>query len=119
MTAHGADLVVTGRRADALKAAADAYGARTVLADLADREDIARLARTCADTDVLIANAALPASGELLDYTEDQIDRALDVNLRAPVMLCRLLAEQMTARGRGHIVNIVSTAARRRAMRRL
>ncbi|MEV7614221.1 SDR family NAD(P)-dependent oxidoreductase [Streptomyces sp. NPDC089799] len=112
MTAHGADLVVTGRREEALKAASDAYGARTVLADLADRDDVARLARTCADTDLLIANAALPASGELLDYSEDQIDRALDVNLRAPVMLCRALAEPMVARGRGHIVLVGSISGK-------
>ncbi|MFJ6939893.1 SDR family NAD(P)-dependent oxidoreductase [Streptomyces sp. NPDC101132] len=112
LTAAGARLTVTGRREDALKAAADAHGARGVLADLAVREDVARLAETCADTDVLVANAALPASGELFDYTEEQLDRALDVNLRAPIVLSRLLAAPMVARGRGHIVLVGSISGK-------
>lgn len=103
LSARGARLVLTGRRREALEPLADRYGARTILADLADEEDVGRLAEEAADADVLIANAALPSSGDLLDYTPDQIDRALAVNLRAPAMLARLLAPGMVARGRGHI----------------
>ncbi|MEU9037024.1 SDR family oxidoreductase [Streptomyces sp. NPDC048352] len=112
LTAEGARLTVTGRREEALKTTADAYGARTVVADLAVRADVVRLAETCADADVLVANAALPASGDLLDYTEEQLDRALDVNLRAPVLLSRLLAEHMATRGRGHIVLVGSISGK-------
>ncbi|MFE5719546.1 SDR family NAD(P)-dependent oxidoreductase [Streptomyces erythrochromogenes] len=112
LTAQGARLTLTGRQEAALKTAADACGARAVVADLAVRSDVVRLAETCADTDVLVANAALPASGDLLDYTEEQLDRALDVNLRAPVLLSRLLAEPMVARGRGHIVLVGSISGK-------
>ncbi|MCB5178829.1 SDR family NAD(P)-dependent oxidoreductase [Streptomyces antimicrobicus] len=112
LAAEGARLTVTGRREEALKATAEAWGARTVVADLAVRPDVVRLAETCAATDVLVANAALPASGDLLDYTEEQIDRALDVNLRAPLLLCRLLAAHMVARGRGHIVLVGSLSGK-------
>ncbi|WP_030854931.1 SDR family NAD(P)-dependent oxidoreductase [Streptomyces sp. NRRL F-4474] len=112
LTAQGARLTVTGRQEAALKSAADACGAAAVIADLAVRSDVVRLAETCADTDVLVANAALPASGDLLDYTEEQLDRALDVNLRAPVLLSRLLAEHMVARGRGHIVLVGSISGK-------
>ncbi|MEU1011806.1 MULTISPECIES: SDR family NAD(P)-dependent oxidoreductase [unclassified Streptomyces] len=103
MSARGAHLVLTGRRSEALEPLADRYGARTILADLADDEDVRRLAEEAAGTDILIANAALPSSGDLLDYTPAQIDRALAVNLRAPAMLARLLAPGMVARGHGHI----------------
>ncbi|MFD9453419.1 SDR family NAD(P)-dependent oxidoreductase [Streptomyces sp. NPDC059985] len=112
LAAQGARLTLTGRREEALKATADACGARTVVADLALRSDVVRLAGTCAGTDILVANAALPASGDLLDYTEEQLDRALDVNLRAPVLLSRLLAEHMVARGRGHIVLVGSISGK-------
>lgn len=112
MTAQGARLTVTGRREEALKATADACGARTVVADLAVRSDVVHLAESCAEADILVANAALPASGDLLDYAEDQLDRALDVNLRAPVLLSRLLAEHMVARGRGHIVLVGSLSGK-------
>ncbi|MGX1887223.1 SDR family NAD(P)-dependent oxidoreductase [Streptomyces sp. NPDC055287] len=112
LTAQGARLTVSGRREEALKATADAYGARTEVADLAVRSDVVRLAETCAEADILVANAALPASGDLLDYTEEQLDRALDVNLRAPVLLSRLLTEHMVARGRGHIVLVGSISGK-------
>ncbi|MFF7077698.1 SDR family NAD(P)-dependent oxidoreductase [Streptomyces lavendulae] len=112
LSARGTRLTVTGRRPEALTATADACGARTVVADLAVRSDVVRLAGACAETDLLVANAALPASGELLDYTEEQLDRALDVNLRAPLLLSRLLAEHMVARGRGHIVLVGSISGK-------
>ncbi|MFG2606390.1 SDR family NAD(P)-dependent oxidoreductase [Streptomyces sp. NPDC048514] len=103
LSARGARLVLTGRRQEALEPVADRYGARTILADLADPEDVRRLAEEAAGTEILIANAALPSSGDVLDYTPAQIDRALAVNLRAPAMLARLLAPGMVAAGRGHI----------------
>ncbi|MEU1462855.1 SDR family NAD(P)-dependent oxidoreductase [Streptomyces sp. NPDC005706] len=103
LSARGARLVLTGRRREALEPLAERYGARMILADLGDADDVARLAGEAAGTDILLANAALPSSGDLLDYTPDQIDRALAVNLRAPAMLARLLAPAMVAGGRGHI----------------
>ncbi|MEV7511274.1 SDR family NAD(P)-dependent oxidoreductase [Streptomyces sp. NPDC090085] len=112
LAAQGARLTVTGRREEVLKATAEAHGAKTVVADLADRAEVVRLAETCADADVLVANAALPASGDLLDYSEEQLDRALDVNLRAPVLLTRLLTERMVARGRGHVVLVGSISGK-------
>ena len=51
--------------------------------------------------DVLVANAALPASGRVEDFEPDQIDRALDVNLRAPIQLTRALLPGMLERAAG------------------
>ncbi|OEV10824.1 SDR family NAD(P)-dependent oxidoreductase [Streptomyces nanshensis] len=112
LAARGAKLILTGRRADALEPVAEEFGARSAPADLADPADVERLAESCADADVLIANAALPSSGDLLDYAPEQIDRALTVNLRAPVMLARLLAPHMIEAGRGHIVMIGSISGK-------
>ncbi|MER5861168.1 MULTISPECIES: SDR family NAD(P)-dependent oxidoreductase [Streptomyces] len=100
---RGARLILTGRRREALEPLAERYGARTVLADLADPDDVRRLAEEAAGTDILVANAALPSSGDVLDYTPEQIDRAFAVNLRAPAVLARLLAPGMVAAGRGHV----------------
>ncbi len=108
----GAQLTLTGRRTDVLEPLATRLGASAVAADLADAADVARLAESCAQTDVLVANAALPGSGDVLALSVEQIDRALDVNLRAPIVLSRLLVEQMAERGSGHIVLISSLAGR-------
>jgi short-subunit dehydrogenase len=112
LAAEGATLILSGRRADVLEPLAAELQARTVVADLQEPDDIDELAETCADADILIANAALPASGDVLDYTPDQIDRAVDVNLRAPIMLARLFAPRMTEAGRGHIAFVGSMSGK-------
>jgi short-subunit dehydrogenase len=111
---RGAELIVSGRRADELESRAAALGARTVVADLTVRQDVARLGALSveAGTDVLVANAALPASGLLTDLTDEQIDRMLDVNLRAPIMLAGALVPGMIARGRGHLVFVSSLSSK-------
>ena len=81
-------------------------------ADLADRATGLSLAERAGDVDVLVANAALPASGALLDFEPDEIDRALDVNLRAPIQLARALAPAMVERGLGHLVFISSLSGK-------
>src|SRR5689334_9401767 len=55
LSARGARLVLTGRRPDALAPLAERYGARTIPADLADPDDVRRLAEEAAGTDILIA----------------------------------------------------------------
>jgi short-subunit dehydrogenase len=62
--------------------------------------------------DVLVANAAHPATGMLAALTQDEIDLILDVNLRAPIELARALAPAMVARGRGHLVFISSLSGK-------
>jgi len=102
--ARGARLVLSGRRVEALEELAGDLDATVIPADLADRSAPERLAEKAGDVDVFVSNAALPADGPVGDYTPEQIDRALDVNLRAPIFLARALTEGMVARGRGHIV---------------
>jgi uncharacterized protein len=112
LRARGAEVIVTGRRGEVLEELARELGARPLVADLASRDDVERLAGECGDVDVLVANAGLPADGPALEYTPEQIDRALDVNLRAPLQLARALAEPMVARGRGHVVFMSSLSGK-------
>ncbi|MEU1890231.1 SDR family NAD(P)-dependent oxidoreductase [Streptomyces pristinaespiralis] len=112
LAARGARLTISGRRADALEPLVERYGARAVVADLADAADVERLAAEAAGTDILISNAALPGSGDLLDCTPEQLDRAFAVNLRAPAVLARLLAPSMVESGGGHLAFIGSMAGK-------
>jgi short-subunit dehydrogenase len=114
LAARGASLILSGRRRDELQRAAEEVGAGTIVADLAVRADVDRLAAEAlaADVDVLIANAALPASGWFADLSPDDIDRILEVNLRAPIVLARALAPAMSARGRGHMVFMSSLSGK-------
>ncbi|SEG75403.1 Short-chain dehydrogenase [Thermomonospora echinospora] len=110
--ARGAHVILTGRRADVLEPLAERLGGRAVVADLTDRSVIGDLLDRAGEIDILVANAALPASGRLPDFTVGEIDRALDVNLRAPIVMARLAGERMAERGRGHLVFISSLSGK-------
>jgi short-subunit dehydrogenase len=112
--AAGATVILSGRRADALDGLAASLGSRTKTApaDLGSREDLTALIERAGDVDVLVANAALPASGWLDSYTPEEIDRALEVNLGAPMQLSRALAPRMVERGSGHLVFISSMSGK-------
>ena len=114
LAAEGATLTLTGRRQDVLDALVAELGGttRALAVDLADAGAVGALAETCRDVDVLVANAALPASGHTLRFSVEEIDRALDVNLRAPMVLARVLGERMSGRGHGHQVFISSLAGK-------
>ncbi len=111
---HGTRLILSGRRPDALERLAEELGATAVGADLADRHDVARLGReaVAAGVDLYIANAALPATGHLMELSADDVDRMLEVNLRAPIALAHMLAPALVARGRGHMVFISSLSGK-------
>ena len=112
VAARGASVLVSGRRAEELAAVADEVGGRALVADLAAAGGPARLLEEAGHVDVLVANAALPGSGELTAYSLEQLDRVLDVNLRAPIVLARLLAEPMIARRSGHLVFVSSLSGK-------
>jgi short-subunit dehydrogenase len=113
LDARGAHLLLTGRKQDALDAlAAELRSAEALAADLAKRDDVAGLPERAARVDILVHNAGLPGSGRLETYTEEQIDRVLDVNLRAGIMLTRALLPAMAERASGHLVYVSSMSGK-------
>ncbi|NRQ51702.1 SDR family NAD(P)-dependent oxidoreductase [Aeromicrobium stalagmiti] len=112
LAAEGCELVLSGRRVDVLEQLAVELGATAIAADLSDLGDVRRLVAEAGDLDVLVANAALPGSGPVLDYTPEQIHRNLTVNLEAPILMARDTAAAMARRGRGHIVMIGSVSGK-------
>jgi short-subunit dehydrogenase len=114
MHGRGATVLLSGRKAEALERLRAELGERAevLVCDLAERDQVAALAERAGKVDVLVANAALPASGHLLGFSPGEIDRALDVNLRAPIMLARALAPAMSDRGYGHLVFVSSLSGK-------
>jgi uncharacterized protein len=110
--ARGARLILTGRRTETLESLAAETGGRALAADLADRAAVGRLIEQAGEVDILVANAALPAAGTLEDFTTEEIDSVLDVNLRAPIMMAHALAPAMAARGGGHLLFVSSLSGK-------
>lgn len=109
---QGAQLIVTGRRAQPVAAVAAEVGGRAIVADLADRSQLGRILDEAGPLDVLIANAGVPASGDLAEWEQHQIDRALEVNLANPIAMTRALLPGFRARGSGHFVYVSSLAGK-------
>jgi uncharacterized protein len=112
--AKGASIAITGRRADALESLKAELGDRVdvLQADLAERADVDALLTRAGTVDVLVANAALPASGLLGSFTPEELDRAIEVNLRAPMQLTRALLPAMLERDSGHLVYVSSLSGK-------
>jgi NAD(P)-dependent dehydrogenase (short-subunit alcohol dehydrogenase family) len=94
-----------GGRAEAMRLdVTDADGAETALRRVLDRHE--RL-------DVLVNNAGTDLTVSIEELSLADWDRIHGVNLRGPFLMSKLALAAMRPRGRGHIVNIVSTAAKR------
>jgi len=107
-----ARIVISGRRAEVLEPLARELGARPVICDLAEREDLRALVAEAGEVDILIANAGVPADGPIGEYDPEQIDRALRVNLHAPILAAHALMPGMVERRRGHMVFMSSLSGK-------
>jgi short-subunit dehydrogenase len=115
---RGARLVLSGRREDELhRLAGQLDGAHVAPCDLADRADLGRFIDSLGEVDGVVANAALPGVGKIDDFTIEEIDRALDVNLRAPMVMTQRLVPGMLERRRGHFVFVSSIGGKLPAAR--
>lgn len=113
--AQGAEVVLSGTRAERLESLAADLGDRVhvVPADLGNGADVDRLAKE-ADAaasdgvDILVNNAGLTRDGLLLRMKDDDWAKVLDVNLTAGFRLSRSLLRGMMKRRWGRIVGISS-----------
>ncbi|MEB3048243.1 SDR family NAD(P)-dependent oxidoreductase [Mycolicibacter sp. MYC123] len=114
LAARGAEVAVVARNGAALEELAKEIGGKAYPTDLCDPEAVAALIDTVeADgpVDVLINNAGLDHVGLFPDTSAQQVRDLLQVNLMAPMELCRQLMPRLVDRGRGHIVNVSSQGA--------
>jgi short-subunit dehydrogenase len=111
LAGRGAKLIMSSRKGaelDELAASLPGDGHRTIVSDLAEPGAALELLAAAGELDILVANAALPASGRLESYSVEQIQRALRVNLEAPILMAHALDEPMLARDSGHMVFVSS-----------
>jgi 3-hydroxy acid dehydrogenase/malonic semialdehyde reductase len=115
--AEGHRVVIAGRRADKLGALRAELGAAVLplQLDVRDRAAVeaavAALSGDFAEIDVLVNNAGLalglePAQAAQLDDWETMVD----TNVKGLMTMTHALLPGMVARGRGHVINLGSTA---------
>jgi short-subunit dehydrogenase len=112
---RGAKLVLSSRKGaelEELAASLPADGHRTIVADLANEGESDRLLEAAGDVDVLVANAALPGTGRIESFSEEEVARAIRVNLEVPMQMARALVPAMSKRDEGHLVFISSLSGK-------
>lgn len=113
----GHRVVITGRRAGALDAAALDGEVSALVNDVSEPDAAAaaldEVERRHGALDVLVLNAGGPPPGRILDVTDAQWEQAFALLLLGPLRLARLALPRMAGRGFGRVVVVTSTAVRR------
>lgn len=115
------DLVLVARREDKLHKLAEdlrqiaGVNAEVIVADLGVAGDVERVAQRLLDEQspvgLLVNNAGFALGRSFIDNAIEAEENALDVMVRAPMVLSYAALNAMRARGRGAIINVSSVAS--------
>jgi uncharacterized protein len=114
---RGVNLILLARDEERLTATAErlrqAHNVEVVAfaADVADYEGVKKqLTKLNLEIGLLVYDAAYAPIGLFETVTEEQLDRATAVNVKAPLLLAKLLSAPMIERGSGGIILMSSLA---------
>lgn len=119
---EGASVVITARREDELRNAADeihfltGMQAVAIVGDVTKEDNVRSLVSQTADrfgrVDILVTNAGGPPAGFFDDFKAQHYRDAVELNLISTITLCHEAVPHMRKRGWGRIVAITSIAAK-------
>jgi NADP-dependent 3-hydroxy acid dehydrogenase YdfG len=107
---EGLTVHALARNAQRLNALAERCGCIPHVVDVSDTKALTAVVGNL-DIDVLVNNAGVSRTGNILTADEFAIDEQIEVNIQAVLHLIRLLMPGMVERDLGHIINISSIAA--------
>ena len=116
---RGMRVVLADVNANDLQAACETLGhdaTQGVICDVTKAKDIANLAAQAeagGPITVWVNNAGLARHRWIPDYTEEEIDLMLDVNLKGTILGSQAALRAMIPHRCGHILNVISTASLR------
>jgi NAD(P)-dependent dehydrogenase (short-subunit alcohol dehydrogenase family) len=112
LAAQGATVVCADRDLPGAEDTASAGARMSAYAlDVLDADAVGRAVGDLDPVDVLVFTAAMNVRKRLLDYTGEDFDRVVALNLRAAFDLVRAFGRGMASRGRGSIVGFSSIRA--------
>ena len=118
----GADVVVCGRTVEdgllgAVAEEIQKFGRRSlaVQADIAKKADVDNLVQRVMDEfggiDILVNNAAIDIRRPILELSEDDWDKVIDINLKGYYLCSQAVGKRMVERGKGNIISMASQLA--------
>ncbi len=113
--AQGANVVLSGTRADALESLKSELGSRAFVAtcNLGDKDSVEALVKTAeaaagAPIDILVNNAGITRDNLFMRMKDDEWDQVIAVNLTAAFRLSRAALRGMMKKRWGRIISITS-----------
>lgn len=122
LAADGTTVIVADMRSDSSQAIVErirrkGHSAAPATFDVSRPEDceevVKRAEREFGHIDVLVNSAAVDCTVDIEKFSVSEWDRVLQVNLHGPFYMAKHVFPLMRRQGRGHIVNIASTASKR------
>ncbi len=110
--AHGADVVIAGRRRGPLDAVvATSPGIRALVADVTTETDIERLFAEAGHVDIVIANAGTADSAPLARTSLDMWNQIIGINLTGAFLTLREGVRQLKGSEWGRLITVASITA--------
>ena len=111
---EGADVVITGRRADVLEEAAEEIGVGWSVGDVGDEDDAVRTVRDFVEQhgrlDILVNNAGFGRFAPLVEMELSDMEAVYRTNVFGAFLMGREAAKVFVRQGSGHLINISSTS---------
>ncbi|HRE25707.1 MAG TPA: SDR family NAD(P)-dependent oxidoreductase [Anaerolineales bacterium] len=116
LAAFGARVVVSDVNAEGagetVKLIVEAGGTAEARAfDMRRSDDVSAAAAAIGPVDVLVSTPSINVRKPLLDYTDEEFDRVIELNLKGTFRLLRAVGRGMAERGRGSIITFASIRA--------
>jgi NAD(P)-dependent dehydrogenase (short-subunit alcohol dehydrogenase family) len=116
----GAAVIIANRNADAGQKAAleirnDGFNATSIPADVSEKSSVENLVTRVLEDfgriDILVNSAGVIDRGPVEDFSEEQYDYIMNINLKGLFFCCQLVGKEMIKQGRGKIINISSNVS--------
>ena len=112
----GANVLITGRSADRLEEAAKYSGAKTIVFDISDLDNISSNVKKCLDVlegriDALINNAGIGTFQKIEEVVKSDFERIFNTNVFGLSLLSKDIIPIMKEQKSGTIINIGSSAS--------
>jgi NAD(P)-dependent dehydrogenase (short-subunit alcohol dehydrogenase family) len=115
--ALGANVVITGRSMEQLELAKEELGSNCFIIqnDVTDKTThaglVEKIEKEIGNIDILVNNAGMHKKQNSLEFSDDDFQQVIDINLNSVFALTREVLKKMVPRGSGSVINISSMAA--------
>lgn len=106
LAAHGATVHLADKNSDAVEQAVENLGGtgRAFAADITNSAEVAVICEDLPELDGVVLTAAMNVRKRIADYSDEDFDRVVDLNLRGSFNVMRAFGSAFAKRNRGSIV---------------